>query len=631
MRKYMPVIVLLALVFSLVTVASAADVNTTEEIVDNTEISHTSSIAEETIQETNDDSDALYIPTENGESDDEYGDDCATAIIQGNNNDSTVSFRRDATSTVTLNVTHNSSIIKQAKGSGTYFFHVLISKDGWIVGNGGLDDNETSYGVEENALEMISKNTITNTNFNNIVKLKQTSSKGHFVIKAPNGTYALYINYFGATYRESGVLQPGYCLVVPNDPAYFKKGKYQNISGNPYVIASSRLLVARNGYGVDRRDILTYSYSQNKTTANVKIYACNDDGRYVNKSTGKLVDGIRTNDKFFAASSIPSLDTWLLIDSVDFTVRKLNTTITSENITAHSPNVVLTGKVTDEDGNPVNAGFVSFLFDNRTLKDDAGNVIYVNVTNGKVSINHTIANFWKKTDHTYYVRYYGNSKYEANLGSIASVNEADVINLTSSHADITRFGTNLTITAYVNYKEDNTPIDSGLVLFKVNGKTIRNPDNSTYTIDIHNGTATFNLVLDERYSAKEYKVTVVYGNGAFREEYNTTVNIKKVPTDIYEPKVSVKDNVVSITGTFVDDNGKKIPYNSYVSVKIDGITIRDSLNNTRTFNITNSVIDFSFELVNQYKKGNHTVTLVVPELRETLSVRVNATMTIVKR
>lgn len=624
MRKYIPVIVLLVLLFSFITVVSAEDVNETEVITDNTDNSQESSTNAEIIPEDT-------VGDDNEETIQIEGDDCSSVIIQGNNNDSTISSRRNSDVETAINIIHNSSIIKQSTENNYTFFHVLISKDGWVVGNGGTDVNNVSAIIEENALEMIKNNEIVTGNFENIVNLKLNATKGHFVIKAPNGTYALFIHNNGTTYNESGVLTPGYALVVPNDPSYFKEGKYQNLSSNSYVITSSRLISAKDTYGDNRRDIITYSYKQNGRTSNVKIYACNDDGRYVNKSTGNFTDSITTNNASYSASNIPSITNWTLIDDVNFTVRKLNTTITSEDINVNSPDIVLNATIKDENDELVNEGFVSFLFDNRTLKDEEGNVIYVNVTNGTVSINHSIPNFWKKTNHTYYVRYYGTSQYEANLGNIASVNESDVIDLSSTHAEVTRFGTNLTITAYVNYKSNDTPIDVGHVLFKVNGKTIRNPDNSTYTIDIENGTAVFNLILDEKYSAKEYKVTVVYGYGAFREESNTTVNIHKVPTNVINTTVNVENNTVKVTGLFVDDNEELIPYNSYFSLKIDGKTVKDSLNNTQTFNITDSLIDCEFDLQYTYKKGDHTLTIVIPELRETLGVRVNATMTIVKQ
>lgn len=632
MRKYTPVIVLFILILSFITVVSATDVNQTEELTDNTIISQESAVtttdvaSEKSITKK---SEINEKKTSNENVTDE-GDDCCSAIIQGNGVDSTISFRRDSKSAVTLNVTHNSSYIKQAKGSGSYFFHVIISKNGWIVGNGGTDANTTSLEIEKNAIQMIEKNTITKSNFNNIINLKLTSSKGHFVIKAPNGTYALFINNNGTSYNETGTLKAGYCLVVPNDPAYFKKGKYQNLSGNAYVITSSRLLAAKDKYGVERRDILTYSYKRNGTKVNVKIYACNDDGRFVNKSTGKYVDNIRTNTKFYSTTQIPGLETWLLIDDVNFT-SKYNTTIKSKNINVKTENITLTATVKDEYNKAVNEGFVSFLFDNRTIKDSKGKVIYVNVTNGTASINHTISNFWKKTNHTYYARYYGNSLYEANLGNVAKVTETNVINLTSTHANVTRFGTNLTIKAFVKYNADKSPVNVGHVLFKINGKTIRNPDNSTLTVNVKKGKATFNLDLDERYSAKPYKVTVVYGYGAFREVYNTTVNIHKVPTNVTNTTVSVDNNTVHVTGNFVDDNEVSVPYNSYLSLKIDGKTIKNSLNKTMTFNITDGVIDFTFNLTRTYKKGKHNLTLVIPELRETLGVRINTTMTIVKK
>ena len=629
MRKYLFLLVTLLIVSSCITAISAADADDAQELTDSTTISQeistaTDDIDSPTIDKTYTDNSDTKSVTESKP----VGDDCCSAIIQGYNNNSAISFRRDSQDAVTLNVTHDANIVKQCKGSGNYFFHVLVSKDGWIVGNGGLEDTKSTRNIENYARSMINNQNINTATFNSICNLKKDSTKSHFVIKAPNGTYALYINYHGTTKKETGVLLPGQYLVVPNDPAYFHKGYFQDVISTTNLSTATRLLAAKDKYNENRRDIITYYVKKYETYTQVKIYASNDDGRYVNRSTGNLVDSIRTNSKFFEAKNIPAVPNSIVVDDITFITKKTNTTITSKNITTNKQFLNLTASVKDEYGNPVNYGFVSLLINDKTLKYSNGTDAYFNVKNGNVAVQIKISDLWKRKNITYQFRYYGKSNYASNMGNKAVITLANLVTLTTTHAKTTIFGSNLTITANVKYKSNNSNVDSGQVLFKVNGKTIRNEDGSTYLVNVKNGTARYNLILDYKYSPKEYNITVVYANGACRAEKNSTVKINKIPAKITSPKVTVNNKVVSVKANFVDNNNKVIVYDSYMSAKIDGKTILNPNGSAMIFNFTGGVINFNFTLTANYRKGNHTFTFVVPELRAHLSVRKNVTMTI---
>ena len=73
----------------------------------------------------------------------------------------------------------------------------------------------------------------------------------------------------------------------------------------------------------------------------------------------------------------------------------------------------------------------------------------------------------------------------------------------------------------------------------------------------------------------------------------------------------------------VDKNNKPIAYDTYLSLKINGKTIKNSKNITQTFFIKRGVINFNYALAYKLKKGNHTLSIVIPELKETLSLRNN--------
>lgn len=627
MRKYMPILVMI-LVFSLATVVSASDVNDTVDLTDSTTISQDdtttteSNIATSKIEKKEKNTD-IKEKTEITEE----SDDCCSAIIQGYANDSTISFRRDSTSPVTLNVTHNSTYIKQTKGSGSYFFHVLISANGWIVGNGGTDAPETNIGIENAAKSIIENNNLTTTSFKKIINLKKNSARGHTVIKAPNGTYSLFIIHNGKTYTESGTLQPGQFLSVPNNPIYFVKGKYQNYTNSKYFIESSKLIAAKDMYGVERRNIMTYYYKRTNLTSNIKVYASNDDGRYVNRDTKKYVDSVQTNNRFISTSQIPTLEGWAPIDDVNFTI-KIRTNIKSANVNTKTNKVSLKATVKDEFGNLVNGGLVSLIANGNTVKYKNGSVVYTTVKNGAASISYTIPNIWKANNYSYYFRYYGNSKYSPVLGNTAKINVKNVATMTVSYPKVVAYGENLTIVTKVTYTSNKTKVNGGQVIYKINGKTIKNSDGSTHTVNVKNGVARFTFKFNKNYAAKNYTLTVVYANGAQRNEKVSNVTLTKITTKIIAPKVSVNKKVMTVTGRVTDKNYTNIKSDTRVSLKIDGKTVEDANGTVMTFTVKKGVINFKFNLTQNLKKGNHTVTLVVPELQETLGKKRTITIKI---
>ena len=84
-----------------------------------------------------------------------------------------------------------------------------------------------------------------------------------------------------------------------------------------------------------------------------------------------------------------------------------------------------------------------------------------------------------------------------------------------------------------------------------------------------------------------------------------------------------------IQGNIKDYKGNNVVGTNKLSVKINGKTLKDTNNNTRLFNISNGIINFNFNLPGKLKSGNHILSIVIPELRETLSLRMNYTMTII--
>lgn len=555
------------------------------------------------------------------------GEGCCSTIIQGNNNDSAISFRRDAKNTVTLNVKHNSSFVKQYKENGSYFFHVIINKNGWLVGNGGADNVNVNKAIESNAMSMINNNQISKTTMNKVYNLESKLSVGHFVIKAPNGTYSLIIKNQKGTFKDSGILKAGQYLVVPNNSKYFSKGSLKISGDSNSIITSSRMLAARDKYGISRREIVTYYYKNNNINSTVKITATNDNGKYVNSRTVNLIDSIKTNEKSFSAKVIPVLDNSMDIDFVNFFIRKAKTIVTSQNIKVNGGTVYLNASIKDEFGKNVDRGFASFLFNDKTIKDEDGKDIYVNVQNGLVSLKYSIPNFWNKLNYSYMIRYYANSKYEQSFGNKARIDLDGLVNLNTFHPSAIIYTNNLTISTKINDKQFNSKISGGSIFYKVNGKTIKNSKNKTIIINVNDGQTFFNCKFNNRFIPRTYTLTTIYVNGIYRKEINTSFIIKKIPITIANPKVNLEKDVVTFTGKLVDNNNQIIKFKSYACIKINGKTLKED-NSTRLFNITGGMINFKFTLPYKYSLGNHTISIVIPELHETLSLRKNYTLSI---
>jgi hypothetical protein len=120
----------------------------------------------------------------------------------------------------------------------------------------------------------------------------------------------------------------------------------------------------------------------------------------------------------------------------------------------------------------------------------------------------------------------------------------------------------------------------------------------------------------------------VYSNGFYREEVTNSIKINKIVPYVVSAKYLIRNkNKITIAAKLVDKQKKLIPFESKLGVKINGKTLKDAKGNTQIFKITNGTIKFTFTLP-KLKAGNHTVTLVIPELRAHLSVRKNITISV---
>lgn len=235
----------------------------------------------------------------------EFG--CCSFYLQIDAGQSVAGFRRDSTEASTILIKnvkwYGKAAIKQYK-STNYFFHSITTADGWMVGNGGIDDEYTCKAIEKLAGSMVKSNKITKSVLKKIQKYKKRLNFGHFSIKDPNGNFA-------AVYKNkiiTGKLKPGEYVSVPNVLKYYRHGTYSKFGKDPVKAAVK--VGATDKYGINRRDITVFHWKTSvsktfKTTSQVKVYAANDNGKLVKRSTGHLKDNIKFKNKFISKNKLP--------------------------------------------------------------------------------------------------------------------------------------------------------------------------------------------------------------------------------------------------------------------------------------------------------------------------------------
>ena len=235
----------------------------------------------------------------------EYG--CCSFYVQVSNSEAVTGFRRDGTNSVTIHIVkckwNGRTAVKQYK-TNSYFFHTIVTSDGWMVGTGGIDNPSINRAIESLSGKMVKKGVISNYYLKKIQRYQRILGLGHYAIKSPRGNYALV--WGSGIYK--GTLKPGEYLSVPNGKSCFRHGTWAKFSDNPKTAAIK--IAGTDPFGINRRGITAFHWKattvEGKTTSLVKAYASNDYGNLLGRSsTGYLRDNIYFGSKFISKYKLP--------------------------------------------------------------------------------------------------------------------------------------------------------------------------------------------------------------------------------------------------------------------------------------------------------------------------------------
>ena len=233
--------------------------------------------------------------------------ECSSIVLQVSDNEGVISHRRDATNAVDIIIESgywgDIEYQKQYKNPDGYFAHVIVTSNGWLIGNGGVTDGSAFRQIESITSEMVVNNVISDAYLSRIYSIMSRYSLGHFVIKAADGTYGVVFNNL----YHVGKLEPGQFVVCPNVYSMSQRGTYDT-SLSPVDAAIK--LGYTDSYGVNRRNLITYHWkltkSSNGLSYSVDSYASNDNGAGCGRSTASLADNIYYYNNYISRSSLPA-------------------------------------------------------------------------------------------------------------------------------------------------------------------------------------------------------------------------------------------------------------------------------------------------------------------------------------
>jgi len=271
----------------------------------------------------------------------------------------------------------------------------------------------------------------------------------------------------------------------------------------------------------------------NITTETIAQYTQNTINIIVTDAFGETITGILTatangkeipvTDNIIEYTPTSTEEVEIIVTYTDPT-GKYNTTsatktititpaaITVDPITATAGQTInITARITadNETITDINKGKVTFKVNGKTLKDEKGKVIYAKVVNGTATIeNYEVPSDWAKEGTTIQAVYSGSTQCEKLTSEKTEITiQKAVPTLTTEDITATTGGK---ITLKATITDNDKIINTGKIVFKINGKTVKDENGKVIYAKVVNNTVEFEYTLPESYKAGTYNITATF-------------------------------------------------------------------------------------------------------------------------
>ena len=212
-------------------------------------------------------------------------------------------------------------------------------------------------------------------------------------------------------------------------------------------------------------------------------------------------------------TAIYSSDDELLSDSQNSTtinIKSRNPILTVNKISAQTGDIInitaqiLVGsKISD-----INSGKVYFKINGRTVKDTDNKVIYVKLVNGTATIeDYLVPDDWAKEGTTIQAVYSGSTQCDKLTSEKTNITVEKAAPTFTTESITATAGTTIQLKATIT--DNDKVINNGKVVFKVNGKTVKDSNGKVIYAKVTNNTISVEYTLLENYKSGEYNITAV--------------------------------------------------------------------------------------------------------------------------
>ena len=180
----------------------------------------------------------------------------------------------------------------------------------------------------------------------------------------------------------------------------------------------------------------------------------------------------------------------------------------------------LQATLTNSIGENINGGKVTFKVNGKTVKDANGKVIYAKVVDGKATVQYTVPDNMNGKDLNITATYSGTNKYNKTTTSITTIVEKRTPTLETESVSGTA-GTSIQLKATIT--DVDKVINTGKVVFKINGKTLKDENGKVIYAKVINNQAIVNYTLPSDMKAKDYNLTATFISSDYERLEDTKV------------------------------------------------------------------------------------------------------------
>jgi len=356
---------------------------------------------------------------------------------------------------------------------------------------------------------------------------------------------------------------------------------------------------------IENNTITTNDKAKTDKTINTEALNTTIKNNQLTSSTGYGADTIQTTMQ----------DTIIENNTIETTT----TLEVPETIITNTP-TTLTATVTIDE-TPINGGTITFTKDNEVLAQ-------ATVTNGTATATVT----FKEAEDTTIVASYTpeSSGLSTSSAEAATSIQAPQTQLNIEDVELAA-GETVTLTAKVTDQAGNN-ITGGKVIFKVNGKTVKDANGKVIYAKVVDGVASVEYVIPDSLAGKDVNITAVYSGSTKYNKESTTITktvAAQEPTLTITPITDDVQTGSTITLKTKIAAGDKAITTGKIVFKINGKTVKDANGKVIYAKVdANGEVSVDYNLGN-LKAGTYTIeaTFIAPSYDKITS---NTTMTVVK-